>query len=443
MDIEPDYEFDAYLQDTHGRKLLCDVKIWLPTHPSEDARIEAVAMGVEADSVIFSGPLISIVTDKDVEAQGLRFEAKDVFIRRASSLLVRRKAGGTKLLITHIGRLVIESRPAGSPSSPSSDAPKLVQFVLSDISYAIPQPLVEVDYRGNRTVHSITPTVLRIFQKNGAIFEFEFDRDWSWRKESRSRISAASFPVLNLLEPEKHSEIASSKLASIADDVCILLSLAARHRVVVHAEVTIQKPVIIKEWRYPLARLRATTEEEADGSLIDSKDIDDYFSTASKTWCGLNNKQHDAIRLAIFSLHPTSGRTIEAKFIDMFFALENIEKAFGSSNKPHLRDRMEYLFEQYPVFNNRLRLWPLFSSSNDISLYWLRNELAHGGEHRQTMPRALVIASNHLQLWIERLLLSLLGFTYRTHHNERLYSRMLRQQDSIAKIQEELRTKIS
>lgn len=435
MDIAPDYELDAYLQDAHGRKLLCDVKIWLPTHPSEDARIEAVAMGVEADSVISSGPLISIVTDKDVEAQGLRFEAKDVFIRRASSLLVRRKAGGTKLLITHIGRLVIESRPVGSPSSPSSDAPKFVQFVLSEISYAIPQPLVEVDYRGNRTVHSITPTVLRIFQKNGAVFEFEFDRDWSWGKESRSRISAASFPVLNLLEPEKHSEITSSKLASIADDVCVLLSLAARHRTVVHTEVTIQKPSIIKEWRYPLSRLRATTEEESCGPLIYAENIEEYFSITSKAWSGLNDRQRDAIRQTVFSLHPTTENTLEGKFTTSFFALESLQKAFMPSGT-HLRNKIEKLLERYPV--NAYGLWPMFLPNNGKSLYWLRNELAHGEGYKETISRALVLASDHLQLWIERLLLSLLSYPYRPHHEDWLSNQVIKQQALIQQAQKEL-----
>lgn len=75
----PDHEFDGCLHTKDGQNLLCDIQVWLPRSPSADAKVQVVVMGVNAHDL--PQGLVSLTSDKLLEAQGFRFSAKEVFIR--------------------------------------------------------------------------------------------------------------------------------------------------------------------------------------------------------------------------------------------------------------------------------------------------------------------------------------------------------------------------
>lgn len=435
MDTEPDYELDAYLRSADQSDLLCDVKVWLPRDPNADGRMQVVVMGVDANRAHPQG-LESFVSDEGVEAAGLGFEAREVLVRR-SQFKGPRKAGGTKLTITHVGSFRIETdrRPRGKNDSPKGPL-QWLQFVLSELSYGRPQGISTVDFRGNRSVHSGKAKVLRMVHSAGAACELELEQHWTWTNDGTTRISAASAPVLNLLNTPQHSGSSVELLTSMADDACVLLTLAARHLVVVHTVVSGWDTSVINEWRNPLARIRARTEEEACGPLINVAEVEDYFSHASAFWSDLDAGKRDAIRLAVFAVHPFTDRTVEGGFLAMFSALEGLAKRWGRDTGS-LREKVEALLQRHPVRIGGL--WSLFDTDAGAGLYWIRNELAHGRMVGRLVPGALVLALDHLQLWLEHVLLAVMGHTHRPHDGDWLRGQVVYQLAQVAKMQGVLR----
>lgn len=435
MDTEPDYELDAYLRGADKSDLLCDVKVWLPSDPSSDGRMQVVVMGVDANRAHPQG-LVSFVSDEGVEAAGLRFEAREVLVRRSQSKGPR-KAGGTKLTIAHVGSLRIET---GWRAREENDSPKgpphSLQFVLSELAYGRPQKIPTADFRGNRTVRSGKAKVLRMVHSAGAVCELELEQNWTWTSNGDTRISATSTPVLNLLNPTRHIEPKVESLTNMVDDACVLLTLAARHRVVVHTVVSGWDALVIKEWRNPLARIRARTEEEACGPLISVAEVEGYFLHASAFWSDLEVGKRDAIRLAVFAIHPSTDRTVEGAFLAMFSALEGLAKGWGR-NTGTLREKVDALLQRYPVRIGGL--WPLFDTEAGVGLYWIRNELAHGRVVGRFAPGALVLADDHLQLWLEHVLLAVMGYTHRLHRDDWLREQVVEQLAQVAEMQGVLR----
>lgn len=407
MEPQPDYELDAYLRIPERDELLCDLKIWLPRDPKTDGRIAVVAMGVDATSAHPEG-LVSLVSDPEREASGLKVDVTDVFVRRSSSNGPR-KAGGTTLTITHIGRLRVESRIRVQTGDQSTSKKlKYLRFWLSDLEYGRPTTTPTVDYLGNRTVNKGRTRALRMLLPAGHFCEFEMDEHWKWVQESATHVSASSSPVLSLVEVSNHADTPLELLTSMADDACALLSLAARHLVVVHTVESVSEHSSVQEWRHPLARIRSLSEEKACGPLIDCGEVEGYFLKASSFWAVLNSEKRDAIRLAIFSIHPVTDRTLEGTFLEMFSALEGIAKRWGQRNGK-LQKKIEALLSSHPAHTSDL--WPLFGSAEDgVGLYWIRNELAHGRSVGRFAEGAQVLANDHLHLWLEQVLLAVIGY---------------------------------
>ena len=79
----------------------------------------------------------------------------------------------------------------------------------------------------------------------------------------------------------------------------------------------------------------------------------------------------------------------------------------------------------------------MFESDGGVSLYWLRNEIAHG----RTVTRlsgALSIATDHLQLWLEHTLLALIGFTRLRSNLDWLSAQVSLQSADVATLRREL-----
>ncbi|MGV8893596.1 MAG: hypothetical protein ACOH2K_11780 [Burkholderiaceae bacterium] len=435
LDTDPDYELDAFLRSAGRPDLLCDVKVWLPCDPSTDGRMEVVVMGVDARRAHPEG-LATFISDKDVEAAGLRFEAREVLVRSSRSKGPR-KAGGTKLTITHVGSLRIETgKRARDESDQIKGAPQWLQFVLSELSYGRPQRSSTLDFRGNRSVHGGRTIILRMVRSEGVTCELELEQHWTWTCDADTRVSATSTPVLNVLNIGQDYKTSVEELTNVADDACVLLSLAARHRVVVHTVVSVWDGLLVREWRNPLARIRTSAEEEACGPLIGVSELEGYFSQVSVFWGGLDTGERDSIRLAVFAVHPTTDRTLENGFLAMFSVLEGLALRWGRDTGT-LRDKVNALLRLHPVHIGGL--WPLFDTEVGVGLYWIRNELAHGRRVGRFAPGALVLAQDHLQLWLESMLLAVMGYRPQPHGRDRLREQILPQRPQVTEMQEKLR----
>jgi hypothetical protein len=400
---EPDYELDAYLQKGNRRGPLCDVRLWLPKQPGEHGRIEVVAPGVSARQAAPGGP-VSIVSD---ENGSFHFEAHDILVREARARLGA-KAGGARLTIVHIGRVAIRHGPPID-----GQRPWRVDFRLGALEYALPMPLFREDYRGCRTIdQDDEPAILEMPYPDGFVCRFALERHWHWTSKVKNGWTALarSTPCLSLTQVPEHESVSLTSLSDCADDAAMLLSLASRWRVPVHgfmATLGSDKLTSLEEWRSPLEPAAAHGLERAEGYLIASTALGDYFRKAALRFSQLDLRQRDAIRSAIVSMHSTSERTIEGAFLSMFFSLEGLARDFGKNSGP-LAEKFAELLANHPIQIGGL--WPVVGTNRLPGLSWLRNKLAHGHSLRKHSS-AVLLASDHLQLWIEYALLAIFEVT--------------------------------
>lgn len=441
MSKNPDHEFDGYLHTQEGQNLRCDIQVWLPRSPSADAKVQVVVMGVNAHDL--PQGLVSLTSDKLLEALGFRFSAKEVLIRRATSLAIKRKAGGAKLTIGHVGSWTIEQwRLRNTTATENADASikdtivKSVGLVLSSLNYAQPQVQVTVDYKGNRTAEEVVPPrILRFANSSGEILcAWELQRHWHWAPTTRDEISAKSSPVLQLAGSKDHcaTSLGREELVQMGDDACVLLSLAARHRVAVNTINSFTDSAHAQEWRYPLQRQRATTEEAARGPLIDEEELECYFEHATRWWSGLTDIQKDSVRLAVFAINPINDSAMESRFLSMFAALEGLTKRW--MKRKQFCSSFRDMVRTYPI--QIVGLWPVCKDKDTggEDLYWLRNEFAHGHTVMRFAPGALPLASDHLHLWLEHVLLALMQYGKRGHHRDWLTNQVFKQKDEVKRM---------
>lgn len=422
MSDAPDLELDAYLIN-EGRRILCDVRLWLPKLSADDARMEVVAIGVDADEAHPRGLASLKSVERSVDAAP-RFEASEILVRQ-SIYRGPRLAGGTRLTIGHIGRLTVRSAPMEEKVGPQ--VRDYIQFVLSDIEYGLRQEGSTVKYTGARSVFKNEPRVLRVADGTTTV-AFSLERHWTWLKDTKDFISAASTPVLNLRLGSRLRNLSTEQLASMAEDACLFLSLAARHRVLIYGSVIGHGTNVQREWRNPIKRGRAAHVEGAEGVLIDPNEAESYIDAAASAWKSMSEAQKNAIRSAVFSIHPVMERTIEARFVAMFFALEGLAKTWGSSTGT-LKAKIDSFHARYVVSHSML--WPLFDSPSLIGLAGIRNHLAHGQNLTGTGSGAVAVANDHLQMWIERMLLRIFGYTPTKTSGDWLQSQLIKQRSEV------------
>lgn len=425
MDDRPDFELDAYLVKQGQRGPLCDVRVWLPKQPADDGRMEVQAFGLPFDNEL-CGSGFSLVND---EEPGFYFEASDILIRSSSTQFGRR-VGGTTLEIDHVSRLTIRRNLQGASCQELSSV-ESATFQLSQVHYAIPSKVWSMDFRGNRGFgHAYTPSSLQVHDPSGGYFVFELDRYWNWvGQDDGDTVVARSTPVLVFNAPSSSPPAPLNALEQSARNAALLLSLAARWRVVVHGFHAYSGGVTQEEWDQPVSRLRAANGlEDSRDFLVHPSYLENFIRSASSRSSGFGEAQRDAVFLAIYSLHPTVKHSVESRFLALFVALEGLARQFGSANGG-MHSIIPALLAAYPPGISGL--WPILGEQGLPGLKDLRNELAHGRNFSRRVPGSLSVAEDHLQLWIEYLLLSILGGRAYAHGPNWLARHAMEQRDEM------------
>lgn len=422
---DPDLEFDAFITNNGDATVACEVLIWLPHRLEDDAKVE-VTLRQAAHTIDLTG-LVHISSAEHVETQGLRVKMDDVFVRSGTSSFLR--PNSTRLALGHIGRLRIQDlidkgkRTDAQPAPDGTNIAALSYFklVVSSLKYGDQHATSKTSYSGQRSLEFKAPPKSLRFPSQNEDYLFELRRHWTWKSlDNGNSVYATSAPVLVLVAPS--NGLTTCDLADIkrlGEDACTLLSLAARHRVVPYIIYYGDSDSHVEEWLNPLKRHRGATEEEAMGPLVDQTELDAYFERAASWWGGLDLDRKDAIRLAIFAVNRLEILTMEADYIAKFSALEGLVKRWGAGKT--LGEKCLSVFAANPI---RIPgLWPLFDSKDGEPLYWLRNEIAHGRTVTR-LSEALPIATDHLQLWLEHVLLALIGYVRRRTNADWLSARV-------------------
>jgi hypothetical protein len=395
---KPDEEFDGYAWTTEGEKILSRIALWLPWDINCNGRIEVVLFQVGTEK---PGPLsINRLTGHE-DQKKISFEAIDPLIRQIDFDPKERHTGGVRLTITHVRSWLISRRFINESQQFA------FEVTFSDLQYALSSNFSKTDKDGNRSTMPSTSHPFDFLDANGTTLStWELQKHWHWQKHSASHIAASASTVLKLMEGG--AELTSEQLTQTASDIGTLISLAARHRVHIYRTVHVHGNVIRDNWLEPLVRPRATTEEEACGPLVDASELRSFIRIASQTWHGLSGDQKDAVRLAVFAIHPFTKQSMEARFLNCFAALEGLVKRWmrkknGDKFCPIYRD----FSQKFPLEMDDL--WPVCKSGM-TNLYWFRNEFAHGRTVMHLPQGVLPIAMDHLHLLLELTLMKLLGY---------------------------------
>lgn len=439
-DIKPTHEFDARFVIEGRISPLCGVKLWLPIDCHENARIQVTGSAPTSSSSPLARNggigLPRLVSDID-PVFGFEVEADDLHIRSVSTKPAL-KVLGTSITIDHIGRFRFKQQFGKNAvaEAESSETCTSISFRLSDLDYGSPNAISTTDYHGNRKVKVSVVRTLKMRLAN-RIVKLELHRHWNWHQGKFDRLVAGSFPVLVIKNSKSLRWNQLEEIQILGRDACLLLTLAARHLTVVHVIVAATKKCLMEEWIYPLNRQRSTTEEKAAGPLIDESELEDYFSSASTRWFTLTDQQQDAVRLAVFSINPFVHSSSEGGFLGMFTALEGLAKAWF----PDLWKFEKKIKALVTAFPPRISgLWPIVVPSDD-GLDAIRNLLAHGGSMRGPRQEALSVGTDHLQIWIEHILLAILGYPHKVSPRDWLFSHAQIQRSELARLRAAVKEK--
>jgi hypothetical protein len=303
------------------------------------------------------------------------------------------------------------------------------------LKYGQPFSVPITSHLGNRKVKIFDNRILPM-HTSSRVIHLELQRHWEWRDAKFGRLIASSTPALVIRDGKKFDWDSLEEVKKIGHDACLLLTLAARHLTVMHVMVAATDRQHQEEWFNPLKRQRSTTEEEASGPLVDASELESYFSIASERWLSLTEQQKDSVRLAVYSVNPFQKSSLEGNFLRMFSALEGLAKTWF----PHLRKickKIPALLENFPT--RYASSWPLTTSEGD-GLDAIRNFIAHGKVIRGEQMEALIVGSDHLQVWIERILLSILGFIPENPPNDWLTRHVTQQVDDLHRLRAAIRS---
>lgn len=453
-DTKPDYEFDAYLKRKGSPDILCDMKILLPRNASEDVRISLFAPGKQDVDSVFSQDTMMLKSETYQKSPAFEVVASGVHLKQVSAQLDKRKASGTSINLLHIAELTIDSRISSDStlSKPKNEeAISSLLFRLSDLRYATPEVLVKPDYLGNRKIDITKTYEVNCSNNKNNNGKFLLEKHYShWQKHGLNKESVYSQRVMVWQGNDSTNVDNIPSLLKLADDVSLLLTIAARHRVMVLGYEYTTQHHSFKQFRSPLERNRIEREETGRDELILIGECEDFMQTAIATWGNLSNEGKDCIRLAIVALHPLTELSPQRDYLAMFAALEGLSKLHKGKVASELEevwsdihsslskcidnqlsislDVQDFLknnlsvLKQGKKLETRMKdflkslnvylddLWPVFGNAKHPSLYWARNELAHGRHFNGGRFGTFLRAEEHLRLTLERVVLCVLGF---------------------------------
>jgi hypothetical protein len=443
---DPDLEFDAYLTRADA-KVLCDCRIWFPQDASEDAHIE-IELPPSTESAIYFGPTaITIVgspsKNRDVLMSG-------VWVAEGPARHSRpRLAARRNIRLGWVERLIDRVQFERSAEA-SGEGPKVtLTFGLTDCKYLTPLAWIESSFTGDVTVDAGQ----RLEAKHPRLGTLLFDKHYRsyTRSDMKGRITTSHL-VASVQDPPLQLLDSLDAVELQMDDVCLLISLAARKRVLV-IEMKCSKPDEASiVWMGPLKRHRPPEREWFEGELIPPTAFSDYFEVAAETFDSLGEPDKQRVREGIYPLVPAfPAGAVESQFVALFSALEGLirfrsvepatvvdgarwrtakaaikkcisslgpefspedKEAFrqkvGELNRPAVKTATTKFLKKYEI--QAEDLWPIFGSPGSVGLAEIRNSLAHGDIPSEEASVALNVAKSHLTLLLERCLLSVLGF---------------------------------
>jgi hypothetical protein len=287
-------------------------------------------------------------------------------------------------------------------------------------------------------------------------FAVSADRHFVWHHEKRGALTTRMpFDVLEAdVEVNAHdSATVERELLPLVDDALILSSLASTQRTICvgWSVSTSNTATITRFYRGGISRPRRRESDALDWGLIPRGRFREFFSRA---WPAFQSSDYrEAVAACVYARNPIDRRTLEARYLGLFSALEEVVLAFRRTAKlefviddaafrrirtrvensvktelPNDEDRprrkllydgiqglnrvpLRFAFEQFvQQFRVDLHdLWPVFAEPG-LGLSSIRNKIVHGDLGKVVGIGPLAVALDHLQWTVERIVLTLLDW---------------------------------
>jgi hypothetical protein len=418
-------------------------------------RISVFAPGTQDVNSVFSQGSLTLKSESYEESPTFEVIATGVHLKGVSAPAFPRKASGTTINLLHLAKLTINEIISANQTAidPKSEEPLTsLLFRLSNLKYATPDASVGPDYLGNRKVNINKTYVVKCSNNNVCDGELKLEKHYSpWHKYGSNKEIVCAQGVFAWQGNNSTNVADIPFLLNLADDVCLLLTFAARHRVMVLGYDYSTPYRRFKHFRNPLAPNRIRREETGRDELVPLAEFEAFMQTAITSWGNLSEEGKESIRLAIVALHPLTEPSPERDYMAMFAALEGLsyiykdkvipglEKGAWKSIKNTLSEWIDNQTSISPEAKDLLKnnlselkkamtlevrmkgflksnkvnvddLWPIFEKDKLCGLYWVRNKLAHGRHFSDERFGAFLKAKEHLSLVLERVVLRMLGF---------------------------------
>lgn len=234
------------------------------------------------------------------------------------------------------------------------------------------------------------------------------------------------------------------------DDFLLIASFGSRYRTACLGWHSGDQNSYTKFYRGNYSFPKFSEDQDIDSGLVAPEDFEDFVHICYSEFLKFENKL--ALRDAINSLLPLQSNTLETSFLKLFSGLEALVLNFRRSNdlefvlqqnewsslkkyikkcikrstqptlqpeqraslyrkldelnRVSLREAFNLFCEQYSI--ELWDLWPVFSNDEYVGLVEIRNRLSHGDSMTRDTISALVVAKQHLQFILERIIVVVL-----------------------------------
>lgn len=441
MDVEQaegvSYEFDGKLVSANAQTVVIDCRVWPPLVGGDVARIE-----LNVPTALM--PLPEILNPCHINGQlgGMEVWLDDVWYRHMpQDRRPRRRAGFAPIALTHIGKLRLTMRfNKQCENTQLGNLKRRIKFHLTSNAF-----LAERNWLSalSNTPNSQTDElyVLDIPQL-GCV---RFLREWVFIRSANPDDAIVKSGFCAVVELGDETTQTTEECLSYFEEALMAISISCRQRIAVLGWEVKYDDRQEHVWKAPLDPTTKYMPYEPHDYLVDQRGFASLMSSATKELAALDPQLKDIFRHMSAGLAPFINMQVSERFLLMFQALEAcrafapefgdaqhqaddkalllaleaakqgavvgvVERIEGfiktvKKGRLSLLQRLEWVLMEWSVTSDDL--WPLSGPDNLPGLKQVRDKLAHSGQ-KAIHPQGLAVATWHLSVLLERVLLALL-----------------------------------
>lgn len=449
---EPTHQFYATVQAGGKSYEKVRVKAYLPQRMTDPLRLVLLPAKEQLHQLMrhFEFSLRAEVRGFTGKTEGV-FEAKRIYT----------EVGTTKAWGMDLQESQIEAVPYDfarwdlriHPDTPQGEVEG--RFWLTPSQLLAPAKFVSRSFTGEVKVETVKQLVFTL--NNGLCLSFDF----VYRHLDQGNGDQVSFSelVANFKDKAVIGSVKDiqTKCLDALDDFLLVTSFAARQRCICLGWEAWDSTALVTFYRRGFTIPKPKDKESLNDTLVDLQYFEGFIKSAYTKFLETEPKEY--LRQALYAV-TAKGKTVETKFTRLFSALEtlvlkhrreqNTESIFLQDEWKKIREDLEKFIKQHEAFAgetperkqkrkqvyeklpelNRISfpaaftdfcqrnsiklddLWPVWEKQDTVSLAVIRNKLVHGEPFNHSQLQTLIMATDHLEWILERILLAVLGWPY-------------------------------